>query len=236
MGSRRHLKRLKSPRHWPIPRKEKKMDCKTFPGPHSADESLPLLIIIRDVLGLADTAREAKRIIHHGEILVDGRPRKDHKFPLDLWISQKFKIDKSYRVLIDKKGRLYLHETKEEERYKLCKILNKTTVKGGKIQLNLHDGRNHLVDNDFKTGDVIKLRIPDQEILDKIEFKEGNLAFITGGKHVGEIARVEKINIIKAPTPNTVILKSRDGKMFETIHEYVFMIGEKEPVIPLPEG
>ena len=72
MGSRKHLKRYKSPKHWPIDPKEDKWTVKPSAGPHAIESSLPLLIVIRDILGLADNSREAKRIINNGEILVDG--------------------------------------------------------------------------------------------------------------------------------------------------------------------
>ena len=71
------------------------------------------------------------------------------------------KIDKYYRILPDYKGRLILHEIEEKDAtFKLAKINNKTTVKGGKTQLNLHDGRNVLTEDEYKTDDVVLLNIP----------------------------------------------------------------------------
>ena len=66
MGSRKHLKRYKAPENWPIHPKEYKWTVKTNPGPHPLDGSIPLLIIVRDILKVADTAREAKIIINKG--------------------------------------------------------------------------------------------------------------------------------------------------------------------------
>jgi len=46
---------------------------------------------------------------------------------------------------------------KSDAEWKLCRIQNKTIVKGKKVQLNLHDGKNKLVEKDeYKTGDVLK--------------------------------------------------------------------------------
>ena len=75
MGSRKHLKRFKSPEHWPIHPKEDTWTVKPSAGPHAIEESLPLLIVVRDILKVADNAREAKIIINNGDILVDGRAR-----------------------------------------------------------------------------------------------------------------------------------------------------------------
>ena len=79
MGSRKHLKRFKAPKSWPISPKENKWTVKPAAGPHAIEDSLSLLVVIRDILGLADNSREAKRIINTGKVLVDGRARKDYK-------------------------------------------------------------------------------------------------------------------------------------------------------------
>lgn len=62
-------------------------------------------------------------------------------------------------------------------------------------------------------------------------FKKGNIAFITGGSHKGKVARIESLNKIRSPQPNTVAL-SLKGSKFETLADYVFVIGEKEPYLP----
>lgn len=239
MGSRKHLKRFKSPRHWPIHPKEYKWTVKPSPGSHSIEESLPLLIIVRDILKVADNAREAKRIINNGEILVDGRVRKDYKFPVGFMdVIEIPKSKEIYRILPDEKGRLILHTiAKENAEFKLCKIEDKNTIKSGKTQLNLHDGRNYLVDEDeFKTGDIIILKIPDQEIKDHIKFESGALGLITGGKHIGELGRIKDITVTRSSMPNTVLIETEDKKTFLTLKDYVFVIGKEEPVISLPGG
>jgi len=234
MGSRKHLKRFKSPRHWPIPPKERKWTVKPSPGPHALENSLPLLIIVRDILGVAETSREAKKIINNGEIIIDGRPRKDYKFPVGFMdIVEIPKTGETYRVGLSEKGELTLYPIEDDKNFKLCKIINKTTIKGGKTQLNFHDGRNQITDENFKVGDVIKLKIPQQEIIDSISFKEGNIGLVTGGKHIGEIGKIKKITITRSSMPNTVIMETDTNKRFMTLKDYVFVIGEKEPAIQI---
>ncbi len=237
MGSRKHLKRYKAPENWPIHPKEYTWTVKTNPGPHPLDESMPLLIIVRDVLKLADTAREAKIIINKGSILIDGRVRKDYKFPVGFMdVIEIPKSGKVYRVLPDEKGRLILHPiSKENKEFKLCRIENKTTIKDGKTQLNLHDGRNYLTEDEYKPADVIMLKIPEQEIQDHIKFENGTLGLITGGKHIGEIGSIKEITITKSSMPNTVIIEG-EGKTFQTLKDYVFVLGKEKPMISLPGG
>jgi len=238
MGSRKHLKRFKAPKHWPIHPKENKWTTKPNAGPHAIEGSLPLLLIVRDILGVADNAREAKRIINTGEILVDGRARKDYKFPVGFMdVIEIPKSEKVYRVLPDEKGRLILYPIAAENKdFKLCKITDKTTIRGGKTQLNLHDGRNQLADNEYKVGDVVILKVPEQEITERIEFEKGTIGLITGGKHTGEIGRINKINITKSSMSNTVEMETEDKKTFLTLKDYVFVIGKEEPAIALPGG
>ncbi|HOI70870.1 MAG TPA: 30S ribosomal protein S4e [Methanobacterium sp.] len=238
MGSRKHLKRYKAPEKWPIHPKEYKWTVKTSPGSHALEKSLPLLIVVRDILKVADNAREAKIIINRGDILVDGRPIKDYKFPVGFMdVIETPKSEKYYRVLSDEKGRLLLHPiTKRNKGFKLCRVVDKTTLKNGKIQLNLHDGRNVLTEDQYKTADVVKMRVPSQEIKDHIKFEAGTLGMVTGGKHIGERGTIKDITITKSSMPNTVVIESKSGKTFQTLKDYVFVLGEEKPLITLPGG
>ena len=78
-GPRKHLKRLAAPANWQLPRKERTFTVRPSPGPHSMDKSLPLLLVVRDTLKYADNAREAKKIIQMGKILIDGVKRKEYR-------------------------------------------------------------------------------------------------------------------------------------------------------------
>ena len=227
-----HLTRLKAPKTWRIVRKVAKWTVKPSPGPHPVDRSIPLLIVVRDLLKLADTGREARKIIAAREILVDGRARRDYKFPCGFMdVISIPKMNEYYRVLFDSRGVLQLTKIDEERaKWKLCRIENKTMVKGGKIQLNLHDGRNIIVEgNEYKTGDVLRISVPEQEILEVIPMEKGNLAMIIGGKHTGQIAEIEEVIITRSPLPNIVKLKG-----FSTIKPYVFPIGKDKPLVQLP--
>lgn len=227
-----HLKRLKAPRTWRIERKVAKWTVKPSPGPHPVEKSIPLLLVVRDFLGFADTGKEARKIISSREVFVDGKARRDYKFPCGFMdVVSIPKMEEYYRILFDRRGLLQLTKIDEERaKWKLCRIENKTMVKGGKIQLNLHDGRNIIVEeNSYKTGDVLKITLPEQEIIDSIPMEKGNLAMIIGGRHTGEIAEIEEIVKTNSPMPNVVNLKG-----FSTIKPYVFPIGKDEPLVKLP--
>jgi small subunit ribosomal protein S4e len=176
MGSKKHLKRAASPAFWPIHRKEKVWVVKPSPGPHSKEECIPLMVILRNMLGLARNKREAEKILAEGKVKVDGKVRRDGKFPTGLMdIVEIEGLDKVYRVVPHPKENLTLVEVNGEEgSFKLCRIENKTTVKGGHIQLNLHDGRNLLIkvsdptnpeEDHYKAKDTVKLDLKQKKIL-----------------------------------------------------------------------
>ena len=238
MGSRKHLKRYKAPKSWPIHPKEDTWTVKPAPGSHAIEDSLPLLVIIRDILGLADNSREAKRIINTGNVLIDGRAVKDYKFPVGFMdVLTIPKTEENYRILLDTKGRLTLHPiTAEDATYKLAKIVNKSTIKGGKTQLNLHDGRNVLVDEDVYAGqDVVCVGIPEQEIKENFKFDEGVVVLVTGGKHTGELGTVSEIIENKSTNPNTIIIENSAKDEFLTLKDYAFVVGSDAPAISLLE-
>ncbi len=202
------------------------------PGPHSAKGSIPLVVVVRDLLGLVDNSREAKRVLHEGGVLVDGKARKDPNFPVGIFdVISVPALDKKYRLLSDAKGRFDLTELEAGEVRKLCRIENKTILRGGKTQLNLNDGTNILAEGDYAPGSSVILSIPEKEIADVIEFKEGNLAVVVGGTHSGEVGAIKEIEVVRSSRPNRVIISGKED--FETTVDHVFMIGRDKPAIKL---
>lgn len=247
MGGQRRLKALAAPKFWPILRKEYKWTVKPRPGPHPAEFSLPLLLIVRNVLGYAKTGREARKLIGEGHFKVDGRVRKDYKYPVGLFdVIEIVDTGEAYRVIPYPVKFFKLHPIpKEEASLKPVRINNKTTVKGGHIQLNLHDGRNILVkvkdprnpvEDKYKTMDTLLITIPEQEIKDHIKFETGSIAIITAGRNVGRVGRLVGLQRGWGRTRSIVTIEDQHGNKFQTSMEYVFIIGREEPVISLPEG
>ncbi|MDD1762280.1 MAG: 30S ribosomal protein S4e [Methanothrix sp.] len=228
----RHQKRVTVPVSWPISRKIHAWVAKTSPGPHSAANSMPLVMVVRDMLKLVDNAREARMALHEGKVLVDGKVQKDYKLPIGIFdvISVPAK-NEQYRMLKDEKGMFYLSLLESGIVRKLARVQNKTFLKGKKQQLNLSDGSNKLAEGEFKVGDSLVLSIPDKNIEDRISFEIGNLAMVVGGKHSGQTGKIKEIITVRSSQPNRVIISG--DREFETIEDYVYMIGKDAPVIKL---
>jgi small subunit ribosomal protein S4e len=135
------------------------------------------------------------------------------------------------RTMLDDHGRIRFVPIKATEaKWKLLRIEGKTTVKGGKTQLNLHDGTNILSEEKVKTGDVIQVSLPGFKIKKVLEFKKGAQTLITGGAHVGSISKITGLEVTRSTKPNLVIYKD-----FQTIKSYSFVVGDKKAMIALPE-
>lgn len=241
------LKRKPAPRFWPIHRKEFVWVVKPTPGPHSLEDGLPLTIILREILGVAKTKKEAKLITSQGKVYVDGKVGREENFSVGLMDIISFsETDKYFRVLPSHKG-LILHSiSKEEANFKLCRIENKTSIKNGQIQLHLHDGSNILVavadpnnpqEDVYNTFDTLKLSLPDKQILEHVKMKENNFAIIIGGKNIGKHGKIIKIEETKGKKRKDAIVTLEDagGKLYQTTLNFVFAVGETRPMISLPE-
>ena len=228
-----HLKRLVAPRSWSIARKQNVWTTRPMPGKHSLEGAIPISTILRDYLHVCDNNREAKFILNSGAVLIDQRIVRKPKNPVGLMeVISLPAMKKHYRTMIDDHGRLQFVEIKvAESQWKLLRVENKTVVKGGKVQLNLHDGTNMLSDKKVKTGDVLQLSLPDMKIKKVIEFKEGAQAFIIGGAHVGSISEIKGIEITRSTKPNLVMYED-----YQTIKSYSFVVGDKKALIALPEA
>jgi small subunit ribosomal protein S4e len=232
----KHMKRLNVPRVVRLHRKERAWSIRTSPGPHKITRAIPLGLIVRDYLKLTDTQKETKNVLSNQEIVVDGKIVKNHKYPCGLMdVISIPTLKKDYRILFDKRGKLTLVPIKTDDaKWKLCKIENKTIVKGKKIQLNLHDGRNKLVEKDqYKTGDVLKISFEDQKIDDIYKFEKGAVSIIIGGSHIGEVANIGEIETTISSKSN--LIKMKGSTEFTTLQQHVFPIGKTNPSIELPE-
>jgi small subunit ribosomal protein S4e len=231
------LKRAASPRSWPIARKGHHWVQRPAPGPHRQTDSLPVVMVLRDILSLANTAREARLLLREGKVRVDGKVIKDPARGIGLMdvVSIAAPLGKDYRMLKDRRGRLQLVPiAAAEAKFKLGRVRFKHTVPGGKVALTLHDGRNILVEpkSEVRVGDTLRVELPEQKVLQRIALSPNALVFISGGSHVGEIARVEKLEVVPSSQPNRVHLK--EG--FTTVKHYVFVVGTDSSLVQLPGG
>jgi small subunit ribosomal protein S4e len=232
------LKRMVAPRTWPIERKNKKFTISPSPGPHAKKECLPLGIILRDMLGYAKNLRETKKILKSGAVKVDGKIIKSHNFPVGLMdvitLVRPDGSDESFRAVPKKEGLRVVSIGKEETNIKPLKVIGKRFVRGNKMQISLHDGKNIIGSRDVSTGDVILYEIDRKASGGIIKMKKGALAVITRGRNTGAVGRIDKIIITMNPKPNQVVIAISNEKLVIP-KDYVFVLGDEKLSIKLGE-
>lgn len=233
-----HRKRIAAPKKYHILRKAAKYLVRTIPGAHNKDASLPLAVLIRDTLQLVPTLREVRGILNSNKILIDQKVRKNTRLPVGFMDVVSIPDKKeNFRIIFGIDGRIKLIKIAEENsKFKLCKVLNKTKLKKGKTQLNLHDGRTILTEDDkIKTGDTLKISLPEQKIIKHIPLEKGVMIIILDGKHIGELAVLDEFMPQPGSQRDRVILTNENGEKFETMKSYVFVVGKEKAEIKIKE-
>ncbi|MBN1156070.1 30S ribosomal protein S4e [Candidatus Woesearchaeota archaeon] len=231
--TRRHLKRLSAPKSWPISRKTTKWITRPLPGAHSIEEGYSIDTFLKEILGIVNTTKEIKYLLTKKNVFVNWKRVFDKRYCVGLFDTIALGDVKAYyRITYDAKGKLtYIKVTEEDSKHKLAKIIGKTVVKKGKIQLNLGDGRNILVDakdgSKYNTGNVLLVELPDGKINDILLFESGSLVILTGGKHRGNFGKILEVK------GENVIVQTQSKENFSTPRKYAFLIGKDKPRIML---
>ncbi len=218
----KHMKRIAMPKSFGMPRKELTWVINPLPGRHSKFKSISLVHAIIS-LGFAKTAKEAKHILNTRKVLIDGVPKTEEKDPVGFM--DVITVDKeSWRAVFDQKGRIVFKSTSKPS-VKLCKVVNKMKIKGGKMQLTLHDGKN-IIGFDAKPGDTVEVSIPEGKAIGKIALQKNALCFLIGGKKVGSLIKVSEIIDGSATRKSEIHGELEDGKPAITLKEYLFPVKE----------
>jgi small subunit ribosomal protein S4e len=228
----RHQKRLSAPNSWPIERKENTFTVKASAGPHG-EAGVPLLILLRDVLGYVDSKKEARYALNEGNVRINGDTVSDEQRPVGMFDIVAFTQREEYfRVFPEQGGRLALTPIDADAAdSRLGKIVRKQNVAGGATQLTLHDGANVRIEDDeeasrYHTNDSIVVDNETKEIVAHFPYEEGALVTAVDGTHSGEIGTVAEIVVTPGSGNNSVTVESDEGG-FETIEQYVVVIDEK---------
>ncbi len=184
-----YLKRNSMPKTWPLARKG---TTYVVMPKNNLESSVPLLIVLRDMLEVAGNRNEAKKLIGLKKIKVNNKIIRDERYSLSLF--DVLSLDNRHFRLIFQNRKFALVEIKSKYEEKIAKIIGKKILNKGLVQANLSDGRNYLIKEKFKVGDSATVDFKENKIKQILPFKENcNILFITG-KHLGKIGKVENID------------------------------------------
>ncbi len=180
-----HLTRADVNRETPIPRKGTQYIAR--PLSHM-NHAITALSAVRDVLHLAQTAREVKEMIKEKKLKINGRVVRDMREPL-LLLSL-FEADKRYKVILLPTGRFAFEPTKETTR--VVKVINKKVLSNKETQINLHDGTNLLSSESIKVGDSLEIDLM-CKFVRVLPLKEGARVMVNSGRNVGAIGTISRV-------------------------------------------
>ena len=185
----RHQKRQEVPKSWPIPRKGTTFVIR------KNSEGIPLLILLRDVMGLVQNRRELKKAVHKKDLLVCSRPIIDDSRSVSIFDTiTVVPAKKSYRVVLSRFGKYDIEEIDEKDsNVKISKIIGKKTLKGNKTQVNLLDGMNILCDKKCDVNDSVVVDLGKKSISKILPLKEKSDVLVIGGKHIGTKGKIVKM-------------------------------------------
>lgn len=226
-GKNHHMKRITVPQSVPVhDKKAYTWIIRQSPGPHPTEYSIALGVLLREILKVARTKKEVRQILSNRLVEVDGRVRADEKFPVGLMDTITIpKSGKNYRILVDRKGRLFPMEIdKKDSSKKLVQVVKKHTMRGGKINLTFHDGKNLLADAHVNVGDTVELSLPVAKIESHLKREEGARCLVVEGKHVGNIVKLKKVMQRAGGKPSEALVEAGKDEEFITVTKYLFVV------------
>jgi len=234
----RHLKRINAPKKWMLDKLSGVWAPRPSPGPHKLRECLPIIIMLRNRLKYALTAREVLMIVKGRHIRVDGKVRTDTKYPCGFMdVVTINRTGEHFRLIYDVKGRFNLHRIPvKEATWKLLKVRKKGLGARGIPYIVTHDGRTiPYPDPDIYVSDTIKYDFMKGRVMEICSFRVGAICMLTAGRGIGRAGVIQKVE--KHPGSFDIVhIKDAKNHSFATRKDNVFILGNGQvPLVTLPK-
>jgi len=205
-----YMNRKNIGKFWPIPRKGTKY---LAVASYNRYESIPLVVVARDILKIVRNKKELQRLINEKKIKINHKEIKDANYPVCLFdVINLVDAKKNYKATFSEHKKMIFEEISDKEaETKIFKILNKKILPGKKVQLNLMHGRNMISKEKANTGDSLLLNLKDSSIIKVITLEKGKKVFVMKGKHAGENGKIK--NIMERGGKTIVKIISAKGKI-----------------------
>ncbi len=186
-----YQKRNKMSKKWPVPRKGTKY---LAVASHAKSKGIPLVFVLREILGIVKTRREARFMCLNGDVKINNRIRKDEKFPVQVFdIINLEKSGKNYRMEIKNRKFALKEVSGKDAGRKIAKIIGKKILGKDRVQMNLDDGQNFITKEKFSLGDSVIINTMEKKIEKILGLKEGANVEVVLGKHAGEKGKLKNI-------------------------------------------
>jgi small subunit ribosomal protein S4e len=222
-GNSRHINTLSAPLYFGVHKKESKYVAKPNPGRFNLENSVPLSFIIKKIRG-NEIARNIRKIIKSGIVLVNNKKITDLKYPIGF--GDIIAIDKDvYKIDVEKHGRIDIKKIdKPDYNNMLYKVINKYKIKNGKIVVRLHDGSIIKADNNVKVNDSVLID-QNKNIKNILPLKEGAKCYVTSGIHVSKEGIIKEIKAGSIKSKASAIIETPNNEKFETLIKNIIVMG-----------
>ena len=235
-----HIKKTEMPTSWPVPRKGRGKRFVAVPS-HSVSKGISILFLLRDVLGIVRTRKEARYMTLGGMVRVNNQVRKDENFPMlvfdTLTLSPKLEAgvarytpdidgaspkleDRNYRLEIKNRKFALVEISANEAVSKIVKIRGKKILRS---RIRGVGCRGVGVSAKERVGEqLIQMNLDDgQNVLTKEKFSVGDSAVLStaGGseeKGAGRVS-VKKVLPLKVGAKVEIVLGKHAGEKGELV-------------------
>jgi len=233
----KHLKRINAPHRWMLDKMSGVWAPRPTPGPHKLRECLPIILMLRNRLKYALTAREVKMIVMSRHIRVDGKVRTSTKFPCGFQdVVTINRTAEHFRLIYDTKGRFALRRIPAEEaNWKLLKVVKKALGARAIPYIVTHDGRTiPYPEAEIRVGDTLRFDFMKNKVMGIAHFQKNAVCMVTGGRNVGRAGTIEHVE--RHPGSFDIVrIKDSQGNAFATRRDNIFILGRGKSWIRLPK-
>jgi small subunit ribosomal protein S4e len=220
-----HLKRKVAPKTWPILRKTTAFITRPKPKGQKIAFTLPVVVVLRDILGAVATADQARKVLRTMNVTVNGTRVYDTDSAVGFMDILDIAGHK-HRVTLNANNLLQLVPVHKGEDFTIEKVTGVTSIKGGKAQLNCASGRNVIVEvGKYRPGDSVQVSL-DGKLGEHYSLANGAAILVIGGKHIGAIGKIGNLD-------GDVVTVEAEGAEFTTRKNNVYVVGKGKPAITL---
>ena len=200
-----HVNRKNIGNFWPIPRTGTKYLAVST---HNQTSSIPLIVIMRDILHLVQTKKELKKLLSEKQVMVNHNIIRETNYGVSLFDSINIPlIKKNYTASLNEHKKMIFNETSEKSCEKrVFKVIGKKKLAGNTMQINLLSGRNARTKEDVSVDDSILYNTKTNTVEKIIKMSASKKAYVIKGKHIGTSGTIE--SIIEQGGKKLVIIKT----------------------------
>lgn len=186
-----HIKRKTIPKFWPIP----KTGTKYLAVPvHEPNNSITLILAMRNILKIVKTKKELKKLINDKKIEVNKKIVSERNYPISLFDTISLpSAKKHYRAVLDNKRIALTPIEEKESSTRVYKLVGKKMLPNKKVQLKFNLGRNIISSEKMNVGDFALFDLVKNTMLEILPMKKGVPVVIIAGKHMGKTGSVKDL-------------------------------------------